>query len=38
MMHDTTYLAMTYRQNDYLGTSEGSILNVHRSDVFGILI
>jgi hypothetical protein len=37
-MRDTAYLAITYwkRVNNYLGTSEGSILNVHRSDGFGI--
>jgi len=40
LMHDTAYLAVIYwkRVHNYLGTSEGSILDVHRSDGFGILI
>jgi len=39
-MHDTAYLAITYckKVHSCLSTSEGSILNVHRSDGFGILI
>jgi hypothetical protein len=39
-MHDTAYLAVTYwnRVQNYLGTSEGSILNVRVSDDFGIVI
>lgn len=38
-MHDTAYLATTYwkRIHNYLGTLEGSVLNVHRSGGFGIL-
>jgi len=40
LMHDTAYLAVTYckRVHNYLGTSEGNIFDVHRSDGFGILI
>jgi len=40
LMHDTGYLAITYWESvhNYLGTSEGNVLNVHRSDGFGILI
>jgi hypothetical protein len=39
-MHDTAYLAITYckRIHNYLGTSKGSIFNVHLSDGFGVLI
>jgi len=38
--HDTAYLALTYRKkvHNYLVRSEGSILNVHQSDGFGVLI
>jgi len=34
LMHDIAYLAKTYWKNflNYLGTSEGSILNFHRSN------
>ena len=40
LMHDTAYLAITYlkRVHNYLSTSESSILNVNRSEAFGILI
>ena len=40
LMHDTAYPAKTYckRVHNYLGTSEDSTLNVHRSQSFGILI
>jgi len=36
LTHDTTYLAITYGQrvHNCLGASEGSILNIHRSDGF----
>jgi len=39
-MHDTAYLAVIYRKKarNYLGTSEGSVLNVHWSDGFGEFI
>jgi len=39
-MHDTAYFAISYCKSvrNYLGTSAGSILKVHRSDGFGILI
>jgi hypothetical protein len=38
-MHDTAYLVITYGQgvHNYLGASEGSILNVPRSDGFLVL-
>jgi len=38
LTHDTAYLAVSYWKTvrDYWGTREGSILNVHRSDGFGI--
>jgi len=40
LMHDTAYLAITCLKTVHscLSTSEGSILNVHRSYGFGILI
>ena len=40
LMHDTAYLVMTYwkRVYNYIDTSEGSILNVHQSDSFGIVV
>jgi len=40
LMYETAYLAITYykRVHNYLGTSEDNIVNVHRSDSFGILI
>jgi hypothetical protein len=40
MIHDTTYLALTYweRFHNYLGTSEDSILNFHWSDGFGVWV
>jgi hypothetical protein len=40
LMHDTIYLATTYCMIvcNFLGTSEGIVLNVHRPDGFGILI
>jgi len=40
LMHDTAYIAITYwkRVHYYWDTSEGSILNVHRSDGCGVLI
>jgi len=40
MMHGTANFTITYckRAHNYLGTSESSILNVHQSDRFGILI
>jgi len=39
LMHDTAYLVISYWKSvhDYLGTSEGNILNVHRSGGFGTL-
>ena len=33
MTHDTAYIAITYWKKNYLYTSDGSILNVHRLDV-----
>jgi len=38
-MRDVTYLAIGYRKrvHNYLGISEGSILNVLLSDGFGVL-
>ena len=39
-LHDTAYLAVACwnRIHNYLGTSEGSVLNFHRSGGFGIMI
>jgi len=39
-MHDSACLAIVYwkRVRNYLGTSEGSILNVRRLGGFGMLI
>jgi hypothetical protein len=40
LMRDTVGLAITFRRgvHNYLGTSEGSILNIHWLDSFVILI
>jgi len=40
LMHDTTYLAITGSKTVHkcFSTSDGTMLNVHRSDGFGILI
>jgi len=40
LMHDTTYLAMTYwkRVHTFLDTSEGTVVFVHPSDSFSIFI
>ena len=40
LMHDTAYLSITYRErvHSYVGTNEGSILNVDWSDGSGFLI
>jgi hypothetical protein len=40
LMHDTAHIATAYgkRVHNYLGTSEGGILNAYRSDGFGVLI
>jgi len=40
LMYNTVCLAITShrRVHNYLGTNAGSILNVHRSDSFDILI
>jgi hypothetical protein len=39
LTHDTAYLAITYRKKvqNYLGTSEGSILYIHLPGGLGIL-
>jgi len=40
LMHDTAYLAVSYWKtvHDYWGTRDGSILSVHRSDGFDMLL
>lgn len=40
LMHGSVYLVMTYwkRVYNYIHTSEGSNVNVHQSDSFGILV